>query len=239
MTPVISTPPPPSGSGGGGAAPFSVGTLCRRIPAPRLSWTFTLGVRDLCPDPGGPQGEGAAFLDLVPRFPPICATPHWPRDFSRSDELPSRGGASVYILATPGVFQPPQSMIVCMGAPMCLSWAAPNLRNACHLIVFFPPPPLEEADQELTQGFPRPMPSPPVGVEQLEGPVFDQELQPLSPPGPQLLVLPPPPPRLCFKKLDAPSPLSHRAACLGSPQAVPHREARQRIWRGFWLLHIS
>ena len=45
----------------------------------------------------------------------------------------------MYIFATPGVFHPPQSMTVCMGAPLCLSWAAPSLRNACHLMVSPPP----------------------------------------------------------------------------------------------------
>ena len=50
----------------------------------------------------------------------------------------------MYIFATPGSSTPPpppKSMMVCMEAPVCLSWAAPNLRNALHLMVF-PPPPL-------------------------------------------------------------------------------------------------
>ena len=119
------------------------------------------------------EGQRARVLPFLTLYPGSFAPdpPHSGHGISPEQTNFHLGGASVYIFATPGVFEPPQSMMVCMGAPMCFRCAAPNLRNACHRIVS---PPLKEADQGLTQRFAQPVPGPPLAVETLEGPEFDQ-----------------------------------------------------------------
>ena len=87
---------------------------------------------------------------------------------------------------------PPQSMTIAIGVPTFRSCVAPRRLKLCQRTASLPVPFSSNDIRVLPNASPEPCHAPLWGVKPLDGPQFAQELDPLSHPGPHLLLSRPP-----------------------------------------------